>query len=121
MGRPALKSLAASLATSILVACQPSVSSLKATGPEDARAYIRIPAEYLDQDFVRSTGFIRDHKRDDVFAFGYIEREALQGLPDHVFDEVVELDYEAWKHKNFDPKSLEVLDEGDEVSSAAFE
>ena len=35
-------------------------------------AYVRLPQSLVTQEFVAATGFNRDHKRDDLYAFGYI-------------------------------------------------
>lgn len=88
------------------------VNSLSETEESsDSIAYVRIPASLLTKDFVQSTGFNRDHKRDDFFAFGYIERSSLNQLDDKTMLDVVELDALEWAQGNFDGKTLNQLPE----------
>ena len=37
--------------------------------------YIRLPIKALTPQFVATTGFIRDHKVDDTYAFGYLRSD----------------------------------------------
>jgi carboxypeptidase D len=91
------------------LACQrPTASDVKAVSPVGTIAYIRIPTHYLTPAFVKATGFDRDHRRDAVFAFGYLKRDVLERLPAAVFQDVVELDPQAWAHHDFDPRTLEL-------------
>jgi hypothetical protein len=62
--------------------------------------------------------------RDDVYAFGYLEREQIEKLPLEVFRELVELDAKAWSRHEFDPKSLQLKGDGidfDVESAGMFE
>ena len=54
----------------ILFAVTPSVGSTKVS-----YRYVRIPAQLVTPEFVKSTDFIRDHQRDDYYALGYIREE----------------------------------------------
>ncbi len=104
------------------VACQPSSPSRPFAQSEVSDvAYVRLPAHFLTKDFLDATGFNRDHVRDDVFAFGYLQRDKLESLPLDVFREVVELDAKAWSHHSFDPKSLELRSEAEADTLDFFE
>src|SRR5689334_21464916 len=82
-----------------VAACEPSSwSQFKTAETTSDVAYVRLPARFLTKEFLESTGFNRDHVRDDVYAFGYLDRAQLEKLPLDVFREVVELDAKARSH-----------------------
>lgn len=78
---------------------------------QDDTIYIRLPAQLLTTDFVRSTQFNRDHIRDDLFAFGYLPRKSLDALPASIVSEIVELDAQLLAQQRFDPQTLAHLAE----------
>ncbi|MBI4403787.1 MAG: succinylglutamate desuccinylase/aspartoacylase family protein [Deltaproteobacteria bacterium] len=71
-------------------------------------SYFRIPIALLTKQFVQSTGFIRDHKWDDTYAFGYISIEKVRALPQAVQPYTIELDALDWAQNDYDPKTLQV-------------
>ncbi len=99
----------------VFAACEKSLpSELKAEARQTDVAYVRIPTRYLTKEFLAATGFNRDHRRDDVYAFGYLDRQALEQLPTAVFNDIVELDAKAWSHHDFDPRTLELRSDANE-------
>lgn len=100
---------------SAISACNSSSMGTRLSGADvadqnsDAIAYVRIPQSELTREFVQSSGFNRDHKRDDTFAFGYIERGALNRLSNKAVQQIVELDAEAWAQGNYDSKTLALM------------
>ena len=70
--------------------------------------FVRIPADLLTQEFVRQTGFVRDSKQDDVFAFGYV---SVANLPQNVASQITVLDESALREFAFDAKTLETYQE----------
>ncbi len=88
----------------------------------DPPTYVRVPQKLLTEEFIKDSGFNRDSKRDDVYAFGYISRDLLVRLPKDVVDQIVELDETLLRHHRFDAKTLEVfLDEELSGKEMAFE
>ncbi len=105
-----LPAILAGLAT--VVGCQKPVDG-SASQPFSARTvgahepvYVRIPQARLTRSFLQATGFNRDHKRDDTYAFGYLPRQALDLLADEVRGEITELDARQYGRFDFDAKSL---------------
>lgn len=89
--------------------------------PATTTAYVRVPASVLTPEFVKTTGFNRDHVRDEDFAFGYIGRSALAALPESLAGEAIELDSAAWARQRHDPKTLAPVSDPDEKSATAFD
>lgn len=73
----------------------------------DHSHYVRIPNTYLTPEFVKKYDFIRDHKSDDLFAFGYLSQASLELLPPAAKLELIELDI-SWSRLDFDAKTLEI-------------
>ena len=73
--------------------------------------YVRVPISLLTPDFVKGSGFDRDSKHDDEFAFGYIKFPAFERIPLSVTEQMVVLDEDAWRHHNYDPKTLKMRPE----------
>lgn len=107
-------------AATALAACQaPSnvpASALKASGEKTSTAYIRLPAELVTKDFVKATGFNRDHKRDASYAFGYLKQTALDRLDGGVRAQVDELDARVMAHYDVDTETLRIRDEARDAS-----
>lgn len=95
-----------------LTACGGSVNqaSLLVESPsaEDI-AYVRAPISMLTPEFVRETGFNRDHLRHPEFALGYIERRILDTLPLDIQARLVEVDARTVAEQTFDWHSLTPL------------
>lgn len=99
------------LVIAVLSLCLPAL----ATNAGTEYRYIRIPAALLSQNFVQSTGFIRDHKRDDTYAFGYLPKTVSVKA-----GEMVELDAREWATSDHDAKTLQRLP-SPRPKSAAYE
>jgi hypothetical protein len=87
--------------------------------PRDPYAYVRLPQSLLTKEFIAKTGFNRDHKRDDLYAFGYLDQSVLAGLSSAQRSQITELDSTLLASTNFDAKTLELLSEP--VSKETFE
>ena len=85
----------------------------------DPFAYVRLPQSLLTKEFIASTGFNRDHKRDDLYAFGYLDQSVLAGLSSAQRSQITELDGALLASTNFDAKTLELLSEP--ISKETFE
>lgn len=83
----------------------PADTSDNADVREDS-AYVRLPADFVDAAFLRQTGFNRDHVRDELYAFGYLDRTALTDLAPEIASSVTELDAAAWARQLHDPRTL---------------
>lgn len=69
-------------------------------------AYVRIPSRLITPNFVKTSGWQRDHKRDDVYAFGYVKRSSLEHFSLAEEREIIELDPKVLNHYEFDAKTL---------------
>ncbi len=69
--------------------------------------YVRLPQSMLSKEFVQRTQFNRDHKYDEIFAFGYLSEMAFDALPADERAEIIQLSA-AWQHVDFDPRSLRI-------------
>ncbi len=102
-------------AATALAACSPdgtAPSALRSasTAPTEL-AYVRVPQKLLSKDFVRATGFNRDHKRDDVYAFGWLPQSEIDALDQDVQNQVTALDARLMAHNEVDAKSLRVRED----------
>lgn len=75
---------------------------------ESPFAYVRLPAQQLTAEFVRKTGFNRDHTRHDTWAFGYINRDHLNKLTTKEARGITELDPWAFARGLYDKDTLEL-------------
>lgn len=66
------------------------------------RVFVRLPISSLTADFVHDSGFIRDEKVDDTFAFGYLQKDKVPADA-QILDEITR------KRHNWDAKTLELL------------
>jgi hypothetical protein len=82
--------------------------SLKATDNHSRKVFVRLPLADINSEFVQRTGFIRDEKRDDIFAFGYLTESALESLPTAVDRDVIRLNEDLFRHHEYDAKSLSI-------------
>lgn len=102
--------IASFLIASISTACgvtQKDVSWPQGTQEVTSRrAFIRIPQEKVTPAFVREANWERDHKRDTTYAFGYVDRFALETLPFAVQKDIRELDAKLYGKFEFDAKTL---------------
>jgi carboxypeptidase D len=76
-----------------------------ARGPRDI-AYVRVPRAALTREVVAATQFNRDHKRDDLYAFGYVPRALLPSLERAARGDLIELDARALAHAEYGPVSV---------------
>ncbi len=101
------------------VLCGISIAGLSACGSESTsllssetpESYVRIPVASITEDFTASFNFKRDHKHDEIFAFGYIPSQELSALTETT--DVVELDSYEWTHFDHDARTLERINEAE--------
>ena len=91
------------------ILCLLALGFLGCGGEKKSRTYVRIPIDKITPEFIQDTDFIRDSKRDDVWAFGYVKN--AEGLT--VLDESI------LKHHDFDAKTLEIKD--DPIGASSYE
>lgn len=72
------------------------------------RAYVRLPRAVVTPEFIMQHDFIPDHRRDDVFVFGYLAHEELERVRVKDREQMVELDPQ-WSRADFDAKTLQTL------------
>jgi hypothetical protein len=82
-----------------------------ASPQQTEKVYVRLPARVVSRDFVERSGFIRDHKQSKRFAFGYMDRDALEQLSNINAEDIVELDA-VYSRADFDADTLEIKSEG---------
>ena len=85
-----------------------SISSVKSEQQNTTWVYIRIPTSRVTPSFVKKTGWQRDHKRDDIYSFGYIKRASLNSLSWSEERETLELDPKVLNRYEFDAKTLAI-------------
>ena len=85
-----LPTLFAATAVAAFAGCGKTNGDASSTAAMSDVAYVRIPQAALTASVIRDTGFNRDHKRDDVYAFGYIKRDRLRVLPESALLDLVE-------------------------------
>ena len=85
----------------VLFALVPAVTQAKVT-----YRYVRIPAQLVTPDFIKRSGFIRDHQWDDTYALGYLREEIARRLPETAQNQIVQLDAWQWATHEMDPKTL---------------
>ena len=68
--------------------------------------YVRVPIKTLTPQWVERTQFIRDHKWDDEFAFGYIPLSHMERISRAAKRELVMLDAKLWATQDHDAKTL---------------
>ena len=73
------------------------------------QAYIRIPKSLIDHDWVMRNSFNADHKYDENFVFGWMDRTQLAGVSDYIFENIVELSRE-YELSDFDANTLLLAD-----------
>ena len=83
-------------------------SSAQNTGHID-HVFVRIPKAEVTQNFVLTSGFIRDHGDDDTYAFGYLTPDSLAHLSSDLKAKIVPLNAWDWATKKFDTKSLKEI------------
>ncbi len=74
-------------------------------------AYVRMPLALVTKEFLTASGFNRDHKKDDYYAFGYINHDTLASLASSDRAQITELDGELLASTDFDAKTLALLSE----------
>jgi hypothetical protein len=93
--------------------CVLIVATLGACGAEQTSqlsqieddAYIRIPTNIINSDFVKNFNFQRDHKFDQDYAFGYLPASEISNLESIAKVDV--LDAFEWTHFEHDARTLE--------------
>jgi hypothetical protein len=85
------------------------------------RAYIRLPLSLLSPQFVRTTRWERDHKQDQIYAFGYVDQTTIDDLPLDVQRNIQILDAKILAHHEFDAKTLQLTEWKDSPSNLVFE
>jgi carboxypeptidase D len=114
--RLALATLPAALAVTGCGRVEPSRTAAVDAYP--GVAYVRLPSRLVDKAFVDATGFDRDHKRDDTYAFGYLKHDAIAALPGDVQDQIQLLDGKALAHADFDAKTLAIKAPAENLKAA---
>lgn len=76
-------------------------------------AFVRLPLQMLSPGFIQETGFNRDEKQDDMYAFGYMARTKLNRLSPQKREAILELNESLLMHHEFDAKTLKLLDRMD--------
>ena len=118
-------SATSSLALAVwMSACgQPVNSPLAASStPAVKWTMVRVPLATLTPEWLRDTGFIRDHKRHPRFGFGFIQTNRLSHLDGGQRDGLALVDEKAWAKGLVNPETLEVaLETMDEPINATAE
>ena len=95
--------LAAVAFGSLAGGCQ-SGEDFSALKQEADDAYVRVPVAMIDEEFVRDTGFRRDHMRDDHYAVGWMPRRVYEDFGPGI--NIVELDEQLLARVPFDLATL---------------
>lgn len=90
-----------------LAGCGPTAESLlNSTQSESKQEYVRVPTHMLTKDWVRATGFNRDHASTPEHALGWIPSEILKGMSPSERGGIIKLDALAVSEGRFDPFEL---------------
>ncbi len=75
------------------------------------RTYVRLPGAVVTPAFIEQYDFIVDHRRDELFTFGYLPERALARLTAREREHLIELGGRDWSRVDFETRTLQILTE----------
>jgi hypothetical protein len=80
---------------------------LNSTTESEKPVYVRLPAAMVTKDFVKSTGFNRDHAKNNDFAIGWLSSEVINNLNLKDKSQITRLDELAVTEGRLNPFTME--------------